>query len=149
MRSVPQLAVLLVALACGPALASTHSSTSGSSEQRKKPAAKKKASTKVAPAKAPELHGMHATPYDCDLGDKVTIFRKPDDDGEIALQWKRSTHELTRMQTTTGADRFENAAAGWVWIGIPAKGMLLDSKKGRQLANECRSEEQKKMMVTK
>jgi hypothetical protein len=31
---------------------------------------------------------------------------------------------------------------GLIWIGIPAKGMLLDSKQNRQLANECRNAEQ-------
>ncbi|MCY1251071.1 hypothetical protein D9M72_647880 [compost metagenome] len=31
-----------------------------------------------------------------------------------------------------------------MWIGIPAKGMLLDSKQGRQLANECKDAEQAK-----
>ena len=33
---------------------------------------------------------------------------------------------------------------GLVWIGIPAKGLLLDSKKGQQLANECKNAEQMK-----
>jgi len=51
-------------------------------------------------------------------------------------------HSMHRVSTTTGAHRFENAKNGLVWIGIPAKGMLLDSKKGKQLANECRSPEQ-------
>jgi hypothetical protein len=44
--------------------------------------------------------------------------------------------------TTTGAKRFENANYGLIWIGIPSKGMLLDSKLNRQLANECRTPEQ-------
>jgi hypothetical protein len=33
---------------------------------------------------------------------------------------------------------------GLIWIGIPAKGMLLDSKQNRQLANECKDAEQAK-----
>ena len=28
---------------------------------------------------------------------------------------------MTRIETTTGAHRFENKKAGLVWIGIPAK----------------------------
>ena len=40
------------------------------------------------------------------------------------------------------AKRFENKLFGLIWIGIPSKGMLLDSKLNRQLANECKNAEQ-------
>ncbi|MEF9927680.1 MAG: hypothetical protein RR804_07565, partial [Massilia sp.] len=66
------------------------------------------------------------------------------DDKHIALRWKKRLHRLSRVGTTTGANRFENRLYGLVWIGIPAKGMLLDSKQGRQLANECKDAEQAK-----
>jgi hypothetical protein len=56
---------------------------------------------------------------------------------------------MTRVSTSTGADRFENRMHGLVWIGIPAKGMLLDSKKGLQLANECKSPDQLKAEAAK
>ena len=46
------------------------------------------------------------------------------------------------MGTTTGALRFENPHWGLIWIGIPAKGILLDSKLNRQLAHECKNAEQ-------
>jgi len=55
------------------------------------------------------------------------------------MRWKKKLYRLTRTETTTGASRFENPQAGFVWIGIPAKSMLLDSHKGQQLANECKS----------
>ena len=46
------------------------------------------------------------------------------------------------MGTTTGAQRFENPFWGLIWIGIPAKGILLDSRLNRQLANECKTAQQ-------
>jgi hypothetical protein len=49
---------------------------------------------------------------------------------------------MSRVETTTGAHRFENTKAGFIWIGIPAKGLLLDSRKGLQLANECKTAQQ-------
>ena len=55
---------------------------------------------------------------------------------------------MTRVGTSTGASRFENTTFGLVWIGIPAKSMLLDSKANRQLANECKNAEQSKPIVT-
>jgi len=121
----------------------------------KKPAAKK-AAKKTAEAATPALTGDPeeanepvvtndtVTEYDCELGNKITIYTNAGDDAHIALRWKKRLHRLTRVGTTTGANRFENKLYGLVWIGIPAKGMLLDSKQNRQLANECKSPEQLK-----
>ncbi|MES1164001.1 MAG: aconitase family protein, partial [Rhizobacter sp.] len=75
------------------------------------------------------------TEFDCELGNKITIYRNEGDLAHIALRWKKRLHRLTQVGTTTGALRFENKFYGLVWIGIPAKGMLLDSKQNRQLAN--------------
>ena len=72
----------------------------------------------------------------------MTIYQNAGDEQHIALQWKKRLHRLTRVDTTTGANRFENRKFGLLWIGIPAKGILLDSKKGQQLANECKNPEQ-------
>jgi hypothetical protein len=83
------------------------------------------------------------TDYSCELGSKITIYKNAEDIEHIALRWKQRLHRLTRVATTTGAERFENKMYGLIWIGIPAKGMLLDSKANRQLANECKTAEQK------
>jgi hypothetical protein len=92
----------------------------------------------------PDTTGSTGLDYDCALGDKVTIFSNATDDKHIGLRWNKRLLRLTRVDTTTGAHRFENRRQGMVWIGIPAKGILLDSKKGQQLANECKSAEQMK-----
>jgi hypothetical protein len=104
----------------------------------------KKAPKKVAAKPAeddnqPDVAGHSRTDYNCELGNKVSIYESTSDDKHISLRWNKKTHELTRVGTTTGALRFENKDAGLVWINIPAKGMLLDSKKGQQLANDCKS----------
>ena len=92
----------------------------------------------------PDTAGSTGLDYDCALGDKVTIFSNATDDKHIALRWSKRLMRLTRVETTTGAHRYENRRQGMVWIGIPAKGILLDSKKGQQLANECKSADQLK-----
>lgn len=121
----------------------------------KKPAKAKKAAkpseTGAAPAISPadkeeadepSVADSAVTEFNCELGNKITIYTNAGDDGHIALRWKKRLHRLTRVGTTTGAHRFENKLYGLIWIGIPAKGMLLDSKQNRQLANECKSPEQ-------
>ncbi|MBO9535125.1 hypothetical protein [Herbaspirillum sp.] len=90
----------------------------------------------------PELGGTLSADFNCELGNKLTIWKNAADDKHIAIRWNKRIHRLTRVETTTGANRFENRKVGLVWIGIPAKGLLLDSKKGQQLANECKNVEQ-------
>ena len=77
--------------------------------------------------------------YKCELGNFLTIYTNTEDDQHVALRWKKRLYRMTRVETTTGANRFENRKAGFVFIGIPAKGLLLDSHKGKQLANECKT----------
>jgi len=119
-----------------------------------KKTAKAKPAAKAAEAKPadedvaePAVGESAATEFDCELGNKITIYENVNDDAHIALRWKKRLHRLTRVGTSTGANRFENHVYGLVWIGIPAKGMLLDSKQGRQLANECRNAEQMKPLA--
>jgi membrane-bound inhibitor of C-type lysozyme len=114
----------------------------------KKAAKKKEAKTEAAGTddedKEPDLTNSVSVDYQCELGNKLTIYENAADDKHIALRWNKRLHRLTRVETSTGANRFENRRQGLVWIGIPAKGILLDSKKGQQLANECKNSEQLK-----
>lgn len=92
----------------------------------------------------PDITDTTVTEYSCELNNKVTIYTNANDDAHIALRWKKRLHRLERVGTTTGAMRFENTNFRLIWIGIPAKGMLLDSRLNRQLANECKTAEQAK-----
>lgn len=75
--------------------------------------------------------------WNCELGRSLKIYKKDSDLNHIAILWQNRLNPLTRVATTTGADRFEDKRTGLLWIDIPAKGMLLDTKNGSQLANEC------------
>ena len=106
-----------------------------------------KAQSKAAAAAAAEepdadISDTTSTEYHCELGSNITLFQNDNDSNHIALRWKKRIHRLERVGTSTGAQRFENRAYGLIWIGIPSKGMLLDSKLNRQLANECKSIDQ-------
>ena len=119
-------------------------------KQKQKPKNKK---SKEAPAPVydepePDVAGIPAVDYACELNNKLTIYKNEADDARIALRWKNRLHSLDRVGTTTGALRFENVRTGLIWIGIPSKGILLDSKMNRQLANECKNPEQVSPVVT-
>lgn len=96
----------------------------------------------------PDITKSTGIDFQCELGNQLTIYKTGADEKSIALRWKKRLHQLSRVETSTGADRFEDRRNGLVWIGIPAKGMLLDSKKGQQLANECKNREQIAMNTT-
>jgi hypothetical protein len=110
-------------------------------KHKAKPKAKaKKAEAAPVPSEPePDLTDTVSTDYSCELGNKITIYANEHDDTHIALRWQKRLHRLDRVGTTTGAQRFENSKFGLIWIGIPSKGMLLDSKLNRQLANECKT----------
>ena len=89
----------------------------------------------------PNIEKSKSFDYKCELGNALTIYTNSEDNQHVAMRWKKRLYRLTRIETTTGANRFENRRAGFVFIGIPAKGLLLDSHKGKQLANECKTTE--------
>lgn len=95
------------------------------------------------------IEGSTVTNFNCELGNKITTYSNVGDDKYMAIRWKDKVHRLRRIGTSTGANRFENRKAGLVWINIPTKAMLLDSRKGQQLANECRDPEQTKAFAAK
>ncbi|HYD81478.1 MAG TPA: hypothetical protein VEC06_16850 [Paucimonas sp.] len=146
----PFSALLIAILAFGAQQTFAQSDASAPAKQVKKAQAKKAKSKKAAAEeeKEPDTNGMTAVDFKCAHGDRITIYENPGDDKQVAMRWKRKLHQMTRVDTTTGAHRFENPKAGLVWIGIPAKGMLLDSKKGQQLANECRNHQQEQEAQT-
>ena len=150
---------LAAAGVCAPASATTHDThpkatkvlkEKAKSSKHKKAKKAKKADAKQAVADdepEPDITDTTMDEYACELNNKVTIYKNAMDDSHIALRWKNRLHRLDKVGTTTGAQRYENAKVGLVWIGIPSKGILLDSKQNRQLANECKDAAQTKPMV--
>jgi hypothetical protein len=141
--------------AAGKATAHKKTAKKAAAKGHQPPQAHAKAPAKVAAAntrmpfssdaedddKEPDIGGTKSADLSCELGNRLTIYKNDADDKHIAIRWNKRISRLTRVSTTTGANRFENHKVGLVWIGIPAKGILLDSKKGQQLANECKNVE--------
>jgi membrane-bound inhibitor of C-type lysozyme len=149
------LLALAAAAMCAPASAASQEHESHpkavqvlKDKAKAKKAKKDEAKQEVAVDEAePDITDTVVTDYACELNNKITIYTNEKDRGHIALRWKNRLHRLERVGTTTGALRFENTKFGLIWIGIPSKGILLDSKLNRQLANECKNAEQAKPLV--
>jgi hypothetical protein len=137
------------ALLLQPVLAQTAAAPAKPAKQHVKSKAAAPAPEKVEPVDPNDEDTMPAdinasvvTEYDCDHATKITFFKNPGDEDHVAIRWNKMLMRMKRVVTTTGADRFENRHYGLIWIGIPTKSILLDSKKGQQLANECKNPQQ-------
>ncbi|MCL4676712.1 MAG: MliC family protein [Pararhodobacter sp.] len=82
---------------------------------------------------------LNAGLYKCELNRNVMVRTIAADGASIVLAWGGRDHAFKAVQARTGALRFENADEGLVWLVIVGKAMLLDTRKGKQLANECRN----------
>jgi hypothetical protein len=80
---------------------------------------------------------LQAGTYRCELNRNVEIRQISADGQTMEISWAGKTHSLQAVNARSGALRFENAADGLTWLVIVGKSMLLDSRKGQQLANEC------------
>jgi hypothetical protein len=59
----------------------------------------------------------------------------------VTVNWDRKNYQLPRENTTTGADRFHDAATGMDLVVIPTKAMLFSDKDSSRLADECKTPE--------
>ncbi|MGZ3183800.1 MAG: hypothetical protein ACXU8N_15290 [Telluria sp.] len=138
------VAAVAGALLCQPAFATAKKPKHPVAAAKEAKSTEPKADPNNPDAAEPDVKDTTVVEYSCELGNKVTLYKNEGDDAHIAIKWKQRLHRLTRVGTTTGALRFENPYWGLIWIGIPAKGILLDSKHNHQLANECKTPEQAK-----
>lgn len=133
---------LTLSLIAAFSLGTVHQAVLAKPATSKKASKKDKAEVGNEQEATPDVTNAVAVDFNCELGDKVTMYQSDADTDHIALRWHQHLHPLTRVGTTTGANRFEDNIHGLVWIGIPSKSILLDSKTGHQLANECKSPQQ-------
>ena len=78
----------------------------------------------------------------CELGNSVTVTPDPQLASRFIVQMKKFTYYMTPVETTTGAVRLEDAQAGAMWLQLPHKSMLMNSKLGQRMADECQSDHQ-------
>ena len=75
----------------------------------------------------------------CELGQVVVLTPDPAAAGFFHLRMAKETYRVAPEETTTGAIRLEDKAAGVVWLQLANKSMLMSQKQGIRLADECKS----------
>lgn len=82
---------------------------------------------------------VHTGTLPCELGQTVVLTAEPAAAGFFTLVLGKSRYRVAPQETSTGAVRLEDKAAGIVWLQLANKSMLMDQKLGRRLADECKS----------
>ncbi|VVD92149.1 hypothetical protein [Pandoraea terrigena] len=126
-------AVVPAAIAAEPAGKTTVKKAAPKKKVKKASTKKKAAVTAAAvqPADGSEL-------WSCKENEKLYIKGNMKRDQVLTMFWEGRNYKLPREQTTTGADRFYDAASGLDLVVIPAKAMLFTHRDGgSRLADEC------------
>lgn len=76
--------------------------------------------------------------YKCELNRQVDVTEVAPDSSSATIQWGKRGYVLRAVPARTGALRYEDVDSGLMWLVVVGKSMLLDTKHGKQLANECK-----------
>ena len=107
----------------------------------KKPQPKRLIKRKANPAKEAKVDPVPegAEKWSCNEGLAFDLKGDMKRDQIVTVHWANKNYNLPREATTTGADRFHDAATGMDLVVIPTKAMLFSDKDSSRLADECKT----------
>ena len=82
---------------------------------------------------------VHTGRMACELGVHVSVQADPQKPGEFVLHIQQHTYHMTPVVSSTGAVRLEDTKAGAMWLQLANKSMLMNTKLGQRMADECQS----------
>lgn len=80
---------------------------------------------------------------DCEDNQSVDVAAVQEKPGLFVVRFKNASYVMVPEETTTGAVRLVEAKSGTVWLQIPVKSMLLDSRAGKRYVDRCMHSEQR------
>lgn len=85
--------------------------------------------------------------YSCEFKQAVLITKHPKVPGYINVAWQKQLITMKPVLSSTGALRLEDVTGRTLMIQIANKSMLLDTKLGQRLLDECIHPEQARLMA--
>ena len=85
--------------------------------------------------------------YACEFKQTVHIEKHPKIAGYINVGWQKQTFTMKPVLSSTGALRLEDVTGRTLMIQIANKSMLLDTKIGQRLLDDCVHPEQARLMA--
>jgi hypothetical protein len=80
---------------------------------------------------------------DCEFNQNVNIDALADHPGYFRVAYGKQQYLMVPEETTTGAVRLVDKKTGVIWLQIPVKSMLIDTKAGHRLVDACLCAEQR------
>lgn len=80
---------------------------------------------------------------DCEFNQTISVNPIPGRPAHFRLVHKKVGYTMVPEETSTGAVRLEDKKAGIVWLQVPVKSMLMNSKLGQRLVDGCTHSEQR------
>ena len=151
--------ILFLSLTLTSLFAQAQGGTAEATKAKAKPAAKVAAKPAVAKQVAPKpvahrevppqppleadlmaiSEQVHLGTIPCEMGQKVLLTADPLSPGRFYMSVQQHRFHLTPVISSTGAIRLEDPEGGAFWIQLSNKSMLMSSKLGQRLADECQS----------
>lgn len=156
---LPALGTALLGLLLGLAPAASHASATTASPAVAQPA-KGGAKTGLKSSAKPNAAPAYAEPEEldaermavvpqvlqgesrCDANESVHVQSHPTLLGRFLLRHRGKDYVMTPHPTSTGVVRLEDRRQGFVWLQVPVKSMLMDSRRGQRVADACMHPEQ-------
>ena len=130
-------ALLASLLCCGTVMAQTtaHAKSKPAPKAAAAPAAKP-----LPPASQEQLDAAERTlfgAYACEFDQKIDIEMNPKSRGYVDVKFKTSVFTMKPVLSSTGALRLEDVTGRTLMLQIANKSMLLDTKIGQRMVDNC------------
>lgn len=79
----------------------------------------------------------------CEFEQQVSVFPVDGKPGHFHVGYKNATYMMVPQETSTGAVRLEDRRAGVMWLQIPSKSMLMNTKAGQRMVDSCTQNQQR------
>jgi len=73
----------------------------------------------------------------CEFNQSVNVAAVPNQKGWFNVEYKGQSYLMAPEHTTTGAVRLEDKKSGMMWLQIANKSMLMNSKIGQRMVDNC------------
>lgn len=86
-------------------------------------------------------------PYDCEFDEKIAVDKNGKFDGYLDVRHRKSTWTMRPVLSHTGALRLEDVRGRMLMLQIGNKSMLMDTKIGQRLVDNCIHDKHRQAMA--
>ncbi len=90
----------------------------------------------------------HYGPYECDFKQSIDVSINPTYPGYVDVKFGKALYTMKPVLSSTGALRLEDVKGVTLLLQIANKSMLMDTKAGKRLVDDCVHEKQRAFMAS-